>query len=394
MRNPERSNDRSDFSSDAAYANFREITAGNIGPGLLYRSSSPINNDINRADYAAEKMEEAGVRTVVNLSDSYKKAEDYLQKSGNEYYGKLYEEGNVTCLNLSYEFASPEFNEGIVDAVEFMSLHEPPYLIHCTEGKDRTGFLAVVLEALMGASDSEMTSDYMLTYKNFYNFDKDSNEFEYAKKNYLKEIFMDLSGVDNKKELKHLDYHQATLDFLRDGGVTEEQIQTVIEKLEDKTSNYTQIPSFAVSATDIDEKGRAELPLQEGIRAVYDGKPVKPGKNTIVVNGVYMYNGRDYKVTYKDNEHSGMMKMVITFMKRTDVYDEGIKKVSLPVYINPQRVNEENILIKMEKDRSGIRFIKDRNRDEHIKKKYFIESSSRGRVVFKGDYIGSLPLPN
>ena len=393
MRNPERSNERSDYSSDAAYANFREVATGNIAHGVLYRSSSPINNVMNRAEYASEKMEEAGVRTVVNLADSYKKAEDYLDDGMSEYYARLYEEGNVTCLDLNYEFAGDEFNEGIVDAVEFMSLHEPPYLVHCTEGKDRTGFLIIVLEALMGASDSEMTSDYMLTYKNFYHYDKDSTEFDYAKRNYLKEIYMDLADADNKRELKHIDYHQAALDFLAAGGVTQEQIDSVISKLEDKDSNYTKIPSLNLSPADTDEKGRITLPLQKGIRAYYNGKDVKPGKNTLIVNDTYMYNGRDYKVSYKDNEHSGMMTMTVTFMKKTEAYEDGIKKVTFPVYINPQKVDEENISVKMSKDKSRVRFVVDRNRDEHINKKYYIVSPSKGSVIFKGDYIGSRPLP-
>ena len=32
-----------------------------------------------------------------------------------------------------------------------MASHEGPYLIHCTEGKDRTGFVSALLECLIGA---------------------------------------------------------------------------------------------------------------------------------------------------------------------------------------------------------------------------------------------------
>ena len=50
------SNDRNDYPdiSDAAYANARAAVAGSIPSGVLYRSSSPFNNDINRAFYVSQ----------------------------------------------------------------------------------------------------------------------------------------------------------------------------------------------------------------------------------------------------------------------------------------------------------------------------------------------------
>jgi protein tyrosine/serine phosphatase len=36
-----------------------------------------------------------------------------------------------------------------------------PYLIHCYAGVDRTGFMAIVLEALMGASLHDIIDDYL-----------------------------------------------------------------------------------------------------------------------------------------------------------------------------------------------------------------------------------------
>ena len=49
-----RTNEREDYSSDAVFANFREIVGGNLGSGALFRSSSPVNNEIGRAKYADE----------------------------------------------------------------------------------------------------------------------------------------------------------------------------------------------------------------------------------------------------------------------------------------------------------------------------------------------------
>jgi hypothetical protein len=57
---------------------------------------------------------------------------------------------------MSYQFCT-ELRKGI----RFM-LHRPgPYLIHCYAGVDRTGFVAIVLEALMGATLYEIIDDYL-----------------------------------------------------------------------------------------------------------------------------------------------------------------------------------------------------------------------------------------
>ena len=47
-----------------------------------------------------------------------------------------------------------------------MTGQEGPCYIHCTEGKDRTGFVCLLLEALCGANYGELRDDYMTTYAN------------------------------------------------------------------------------------------------------------------------------------------------------------------------------------------------------------------------------------
>lgn len=49
-----------------------------------------------------------------------------------------------------------------------------PILIHCNEGKDRTGFVCAVLEALCGASILEITEDYMKSFENYFEVQKGS----------------------------------------------------------------------------------------------------------------------------------------------------------------------------------------------------------------------------
>ena len=94
------SNNPNDFSDAETFANFRPITAGRIENGKLYRTSSPINNEIARADYADNFIESVGIATVLNLADSYADIEEYLvtTTSASVYYRYLYSTGK--CLLL------------------------------------------------------------------------------------------------------------------------------------------------------------------------------------------------------------------------------------------------------------------------------------------------------
>ncbi len=392
MRNPERSNDRDDYSSGKRYANFREVTVGSIGKEVLFRSSSPINDAIGRAEYAAKRMEKAGIRTVINLSDSKSEAEKYIKKSGNSYYKKLMDQGSVLTLDLDYDFDSEGFKKGMAQAAKFMSEHEGPYLIHCTEGKDRTGLLSALLEALMGASVREMSDDYLSTYKNFYNYSSDSEEYDYAKDKYLKEIYRAIADADSNSELVGMDYHDAALDYLNDGGASDYVINRLIEKLKGKGENINNVLHFSVNpeaaASAEKEEGVLRPKTEDQTIAVYSGSKIRPGKSSVEVNGTYLYNRRDYQISYRNNLHAGIMTATVRFKKKTDVYDSGVKKIVLSYTIDPKKLKEEDVKVKLNKKKTDVKHVRDLERDEIIKKKYYSPDMKDRKITFNGDYSG------
>ena len=69
---------------------------------------------------------------------------------------------------MGVDFFAPDFTEKLAAGLRFMISNEPPYLVHCNEGKDRAGMTIALLEALSGATMDEIIADYMESYENYY----------------------------------------------------------------------------------------------------------------------------------------------------------------------------------------------------------------------------------
>ena len=63
---------------------------------------------------------------------------------------------------MNVDIAGKDFSEKLAKGLKFMAGKKAPYMVHCTEGKDRAGFVSAVLEALMGAEMDEIVADYRL----------------------------------------------------------------------------------------------------------------------------------------------------------------------------------------------------------------------------------------
>ncbi len=175
MHQLSRSENRADYPNltDAQFANFRAVTTTGMGENRLYRSSSPVNPEINRNKEADAAAAAAGVKTFVNLADSEETMKGY-EGFADSYYAKQ----AVICLNLGVDFAADEFKVGLAQGVRFIAANEGPYLVHCNEGKDRAGFTSAVLEALMGATAEEITADNMVTFFNYYGVQPGAEQYD------------------------------------------------------------------------------------------------------------------------------------------------------------------------------------------------------------------------
>ena len=224
LRNLVRSNDRNDYGSDEIFANFRTVEAGDIIPGRLYRSCSPISGDA-RSSYAESLVEDAGIKTIINLADSPEEAE--MEMEEGTLYREIAENGDAVFLDMTADFFTPESKEKTAEAIRFMISHDAPYLIHCIEGLNRAGLMCAFIEALCGANIDEIVSDYMRSYENYYGVEAGTMRYE-SLSTAITDFFQTMNGrafpwnaVGKVAEI----YAVSTL------GLTEDEISLLRDKL-------------------------------------------------------------------------------------------------------------------------------------------------------------------
>ena len=224
------SQDRADYDSDEVFANFREVTAGSIPPGTLYRSASPVNDEYGRAAFACALMEPLGIGAVMNLANTEEELLGYFGQAdfSATAYRELYEAGRVIALGMSADFTSPDFNEGLVRGLTFLSGHDAPYLVHCTEGKDRAGFASMMLEMLGGAALDEIVTDYMLSYVNYYGVEPGSEKYDLIAQKNVIEMLKTVTGAD---VLEGVDLQAAAMEYLRANGMEETALNALVARL-------------------------------------------------------------------------------------------------------------------------------------------------------------------
>lgn len=223
---------RNDYKSDEVFANFRNIKLGNLKENILYRGASPINNIKNKAKYVDKLIEKVGVKYIIDLSDNKSDIEGYISKSDfdSQYFKKLYDESKVALIKNNMNYKSKEFAEKIVKAMISMSKNEGPYYVHCEEGKDRTGFLCMIIEGLAGATYEEIVKDYMITYDNYYGVSEkvDKERYDIIANNYIVDMLRYIADRDNPMnkniDLKDLEYKNIIGRYLTDNGMSFEEL--------------------------------------------------------------------------------------------------------------------------------------------------------------------------
>jgi protein tyrosine/serine phosphatase len=143
------------ISEDAQSVNFREIHGGNIAPNTLYRTSHPIQNDRQEPVITALAARRH-IAAVINLSDTTSELQRKVFVA--PWYNRLFLDNKVIALGMDFSATSNSFRQKLKKALRFIIKTEGPWLIHCHAGVDRTGFVSIVLESLMGATIKEIAN--------------------------------------------------------------------------------------------------------------------------------------------------------------------------------------------------------------------------------------------
>ena len=227
------SDDINEYDSKEMFANFREITAGRIKPGILYRGASPIDNRRKRASAVDDLLEENNIQYDIDLADSKAVIDGFYTKDDfdSPYFKSLDENGKVVPLSMAAAYKNDDFASKMKTMFLSILNNDGPYYIHCLEGKDRTGYVCMVIEALCGATYEELIDDYFITYHNYYGIEKGSNKYDVIKSLHIDEMIRYVFDFKKTVNLLGANYLNQVNDYLLAIGLTQEQINAVQTKL-------------------------------------------------------------------------------------------------------------------------------------------------------------------
>ncbi|MBP3879536.1 MAG: tyrosine-protein phosphatase, partial [Lachnospiraceae bacterium] len=221
------SSDRADYVSDEVYANFREVRGGAFPDGMLYRGCTPIEDYYGRTQTADAMLEKYDIRTVINLANTGEDIESRIAAPDfvSPNYAALYAEGSVGAYPLKAVYTTDEERAQIAAALRFMIDHKGPYYLHCVVGKDRTGFMSMLLSFYMGVPLRQVLNDYMLTYTNIFTIEPGSDQYT-AILNFFPVIDLKIiTGLDSDdlSDYEELDMVWEAENYIRGLGLTDSE---------------------------------------------------------------------------------------------------------------------------------------------------------------------------
>ena len=167
---------------------------------------------------------------MLNLADTEEKMLSYDMPPFSR---TLWEGGNVILCPLKADPTADDFNNRLIAALKELPSRPAPYVVHCIEGKDRTGYVCALLEGLCGATYDEMVADYLVTYYNYYGItpETDRNVCNTLVSLRLNPCLMFYAGVSDEVQLPSVDYAKAFANYLLTHGMSQQQLDALIQAL-------------------------------------------------------------------------------------------------------------------------------------------------------------------
>lgn len=236
---------RADGMSIEDFANFREIDLTGMKSGVLYRGSSPVDLEGNqwRCQTVDDLLATYHIASVVDLADNEDHLDALASQSGYDApnFDALRASGDVFVRELSMNYYNSENQKKLAQVFEYLIDADEPTYIHCRQGKDRTGFVSILIESLVGAPKDEIVEDYMRSYVNDYGISEGSRQYETIKNKTIDRIFYQLENPEAFKTVQYIDWdsisgvgdhlQEAATAYLRDQlGLSSDQIEALRAK--------------------------------------------------------------------------------------------------------------------------------------------------------------------
>ncbi len=226
---------KTNYNSQQELANFRPVPVGQAKANTLYRSYHPFIP--SKPDHPREKerlqtvqqlIKHNNINSIVNLSDTGPEIPQLLPK----YQQIIDDNKNIIFVNQHHNYDiyyysthNQEFTQLLQKIAFFILNHQPPFLIHCRIGTDRTGVISAILAALCGVNWSTIIADY-----------KKSNKTgikEYRDEKLLKYTFSQLLEGPCKPQTLN---QKITSYFQQEVNLTAQEIKNLTAKLKNTTN--------------------------------------------------------------------------------------------------------------------------------------------------------------
>lgn len=225
------SDERKQYESDEQFANFREVKGGFLKPRLIYRGASPIDNSRSRTQIVDSLLEKNNIQYNIDLADKESSIGGSKYQI-HDYFQSLYDNNKVIFLGMAAAYKADDFSIKMRNLFKSMIENDGPYYIHCLEGKDRTGYVCMVIEALCGATYDELVEDYFITYKNYYGIEKGSEKYNLIKEIHINEMIKYVFGFEEQVNLLGFtNFHSMANNYLLNIGLSQSEIDQLQSKL-------------------------------------------------------------------------------------------------------------------------------------------------------------------
>lgn len=292
---------------------------GTVKYGVLIRGSEP-----NPADKEL-MVDEIGIKTEVQLLPLSEQTEAYRMKSawgidwrGNDTNDSVYGLENPTLL--------VKIIRDIIDSVT----HDKPVYFHCGIGADRTGFIAIVLEAVLGVSRCDIDTDYELT-----DFSQGWQELEggiYRSRSYVthKSLMEEIYAVPLVGGLTS-SFRNHIISYLIANGMTIGEINAFRSACIDGTPTDITVALSEYTVTNTLQHATSNNPATKAIQySAYEAE-ITPSSGHVISSVTVLMDGADITNLVVDGDISAPRgSKVITENGKTDVSFYKYADVNVP----------------------------------------------------------------